>query len=219
MALTRFTAYVHYNKFDLSFMDGTCRLSNGVDNTWKLDSAQEILSTTSDSATLVITGSGTNPVAHDGDLVLFDMKLLINSSQVSEFHTSLEFLPQNNKPDTTRDECVAVTTKGNVTYITSCFMNGRFVNISDTPFMLYSVNPHPATDGVAKISYSVAFEAPTKIEIITETGEVVATPVNTIQKKGNYVLNVDLSSMASGMYMVRMTTANNVFSHPLIISK
>ncbi len=219
VGLTRFTAFIRYGLFDLQYVQGSCKIGQALDNTWKIDSARQVSIPGTDSAMLIITASGQTPAKINGNLCTFSMQLLINSTRVSEFHTDLRFLPQNNTPDTTREECVVVNPKGNVTYITGCFLNGRFISVGETNFALHSVDPHPATDGVTTIDYSVGFEAKTTIEIVNSIGEVVARPLSETQKAGNYKLVVDIRSLSSGMYVVRMNSADNLYSLPLVISR
>lgn len=215
--LTRFTATVSYNAEELAYVQNSLRLGGATDNTWKIDAVREIRTQGSSLVQLGVTASGTTPVSGDGDLATFSMQLLIGPSRVTECHTSVNFLARTNTPDTTRDECVVVTTKGNSVLLTGCFIDGRFINVSGTPFALQSVSPQPAGNGIARIEYSVGFDSMTMIDIVNAAGEVVASPLQEFQKRGSYTLLVHVQDIASGMYHVRMRSAGTVHTLPMVI--
>lgn len=215
--LTRFTATLSYNAEELAYVKNSLRLGAVTDNTWKIDSVSEIRSQSTPIVQLRVTASGTTPVLADGDLANFSMQLLIGPSRITECHTQLEFLPQNNTPDTTRDECVVVSTKGNSVYLTGCFIDGRFISVGQTTFALQSVSPQPAGNGVARIEYSLGFDAQTELEIVNSNGEVVSTPVQEFQKRGSYTALIHVQDFASGMYHVRLRAAGTVHTLPFLI--
>jgi hypothetical protein len=217
VALTRYTATLTYNVNELAYVKGSLAPGSKLDNTWKIDSVTEIRDQSSPIVKLRVTASGTTPVSADGDLAKFSMQVLIGPNRVTECSTTLDFLAQTNVPDTTRDECIEVTTRGNTVIMTGCYIDGRFINISDVPFALQSVSPQPASGNVAKIEYSVGFDAPTTVEVISANGEVVSTPVNETQKRGSYTLLMPLQELASGMYQIRMRSGGTVHTQPLII--
>ncbi|MFN4769655.1 MAG: choice-of-anchor D domain-containing protein [Candidatus Kapaibacterium sp.] len=217
VALTRYTATLTYNVNELAYVKGSLAPGSKLDNTWKIDSVTEIRDQSSPIVKLRVTASGTTPVSADGDLAKFSMQVLIGPNRVTECSTTLDFLAQTNVPDTTRDECVEVTTRGNTVIMTGCYIDGRFINISDVPFALQSVSPQPASGNVAKIEYSVGFDALTTVEVISANGEVVSTPVNETQKRGSYTLLMPLQELASGMYQIRMRSGGTVHTQPLII--
>ncbi|MFM8569262.1 MAG: T9SS type A sorting domain-containing protein, partial [Candidatus Kapaibacterium sp.] len=215
--MTRFTATLRYNAEELAYVRNSMKLGPATDNTWKIDSVREIRSQATSVVELRVTASGTTPVVSVGDLATFSMQLLIGPTRITECHTDLDVLVQTNMPDTSRDECVVVTTKGNAVFLTGCFLDGRFISISETPFALQSVTPQPAGNGTARIEYSLGFDAVAEIEVIDATGIVVATPVHDYQKRGSYTLLFSVHDLASGMYIVRLRSGGVMRTLPFVI--
>ncbi len=212
--LKSFTAVVRYHRNDLIFSKGSAQLGTMFDNTWKIDSAVQVNSTSPDSVDLVISASGNTALNASGVVLRTTMQMLIDSVQTRVFHASLvDFKPNG------RENCVIIQLAHDSTTISGCYMGGRFIKVSETPFALQSVAPQPATNGYATIKYSVGFDAPTRIEVINDKGEIVSTLSDEMHKKGEYTFVLDLQNYASGVYHVRMTSAHLNYTRPMVVSK
>ncbi len=208
-----FTAGIRYNRFDIIYMKNTAQLGAMFDNSWKIDSAVQVNTSSPDSVDLIVTASGSTPVSASGDLVKVKMQILIDSMKTQSFTAPLaDFKPNG------REACVLVNLGSANTSIVGCYMGGRFVKVSETPFALRSVSPQPAQDGFAKISYAVGFETHTTLDVVNEKGEVVAVLTNGQHKAGEYTYLVDVHAFASGVYRVRMTSAGSLHTLPLVIT-
>jgi len=69
------------------------------------------------------------------------------------------------------------------------------------------------------IEYSIAFDSPTKIEIINSEGEVVSTVIDGLELAGTNTLSIDMSSYGSGVYFVRLTTNYTSKSKEVLLVK
>ncbi|RMF32662.1 MAG: T9SS C-terminal target domain-containing protein, partial [Chlorobiota bacterium] len=49
-------------------------------------------------------------------------------------------------------------------------------------------------------------EAPTTIQLVNSLGEVIHTPVNQVLSAGSYSIELDASTLPSGVYFVRMNS-------------
>lgn len=72
---------------------------------------------------------------------------------------------------------------------------------------LLQVHPNPAKESVA-INYDVVNSGSVEIELIGVDGKVVKTIEKSVKDAGSYTLNYDISSLARGVYYIRMTMNN-----------
>lgn len=85
-------------------------------------------------------------------------------------------------------------------------------------FALTSVYPNPFNPST-QISFSVPVSSPVRLEVFDLNGRVVATPFNQTVSAGNYTVSFQASGLASGMYFVRMTAQDKVFSKQMVLLK
>jgi len=65
------------------------------------------------------------------------------------------------------------------------------------------IYPNPAKD-IVKINYNIAYDGAVTISIFNLLGEKVFDAVNTVQLKGSYSSEMNLSTLPAGMYSVKM---------------
>ncbi len=212
--LKAFTIAVQYNRFDLSYIANSVQLGSMFDNTWRIDSVQVVDGTTPDMIELHISASGNTAVQSSGTFFTFRYQLLIDSMKTTQFQASVvDLVPYG------RTNCVVLTYGNDSTSISGCYMDGRFIRVSDTPFMLQSVSPQPAQGGFVNIQYSVGFETSTSLDIVDESGRVVSTLNDQVLKAGAYTFLADVRALSSGVYRVRMRSAGHLYTSPLVIAK
>ncbi|NBC67055.1 MAG: T9SS type A sorting domain-containing protein [Bacteroidetes bacterium] len=77
-------------------------------------------------------------------------------------------------------------------------------------------NPfNPATN----IQYSISKQADVKLEVYNVIGQRVAVLVNQMQSPGQYTVNFDASSLASGLYFYRLQSADQVQTKKMMLIK
>lgn len=69
------------------------------------------------------------------------------------------------------------------------------------------------------ISYSIPEKSYIKINILNSLGERIATPINKIQDKGNYRINVNLNEFASGIYFYTLESGGITLTKKMILLK
>lgn len=215
-AITKFIATVKYNAFEMGYVDNTAKLSAAVDGSWTISEAKEDNSTP-ESTTLRIVASGTTPIKASDELVHFQMKLFVPDSK-RNFVANLDFKAQDAVTNNDR-RCVIVSTTGDSTSISGCVMDLRYVSVSSEQFAILDVTPHPATSGNVAVSYSLGFDALTKVEIVNALGDVVMTLADARLKKGVYTNTISTEALGSGMYNIRMSTGSYLFNKQFIITK
>ena len=85
-------------------------------------------------------------------------------------------------------------------------------------FSLAQNYPNPFNP-TTRINYSIPVESKVTIAIYSITGELVKELVNTNLAAGNYSVNFDGSSLASGVYIYRMIAGSFVQVHKMMLMK
>jgi|GEM_PF-2838567 len=85
-------------------------------------------------------------------------------------------------------------------------------------FALSSVYPNPFNPST-QISFSVPVTSPVRLEVFDLNGRVVATPFNQTVSAGSYTVSFQAQGLSSGVYFVRMTAQNKVFSKQMVLMK
>lgn len=86
-----------------------------------------------------------------------------------------------------------------------CGLNLRLIDLVDgAKYALTGATPNPVTTDMVEIEYTIALEAPTLLQIVDPTGNVVGTVVNQHQQPGTYRVAVDARTLASGLYYLRL---------------
>ncbi|MBK6523398.1 MAG: T9SS type A sorting domain-containing protein [Sphingobacteriaceae bacterium] len=74
----------------------------------------------------------------------------------------------------------------------------------------YSIYPNPTENGIIHIS---GLNEGSKIEIVNTLGELVYSGINESK-----IMDIDLSSIANGVYVVNLKTTNAKHSYKLILA-
>lgn len=81
-----------------------------------------------------------------------------------------------------------------------------------------NVYPNPSANQNT-ISYEVKTTGSVRIEMLDNTGQVVRQIMNEKRQAGNYTLDVDVSSLSSGVYFYRITDASGARSKNFTVNK
>ncbi|GIV55589.1 MAG: hypothetical protein KatS3mg040_0357 [Candidatus Kapaibacterium sp.] len=162
------------------------------------------------------TLNGTTPLRVQAGDDLFGIEL--TATMPSVLPTDGGFLVKV-EPVSINDQCVVIQTRDGIMRINPvCAFNLRFVKITTTSFNV-RVNPNPINGTGADIRFGVGYDAPTTLELISTSGDVVATLVRGELKAGEYTVRFVPNGIASGSYMLRMRSGDYTETVPIIIEK
>jgi len=166
--------------------------------------------------TIEFSLNGTTPLRMQVGDDLFGIELTATMPSVQPtdggFVVKLETVSVN-------DQCVVIQTRDGIMRINPvCAFNLRFVKITTTSFNV-RVNPNPINGTGADIRFGVGYDAPTTLELISTSGDVVATLVRGELKAGEYTVRFVPNGIASGSYMLRMRSGDYTETVPIIIEK
>ena len=85
-------------------------------------------------------------------------------------------------------------------------------------FILYPAYPNPFNPST-KIDFSCSKKSHVKLEVFDVTGRIVATVIDEVKGAGNHSITFNGSNMSTGMYVYKLTTANNIYARKMLLSK
>jgi hypothetical protein len=94
----------------------------------------------------------------------------------------------------------------------------RLVKLGNASFGIEPPKPNPASD-VVEVMYSTGIGLSTIFEIVDGVGNLVETISTPIQPSGIYQLDLDVSRLGSGLYVIRMTSGPFVEARVISIVK
>lgn len=112
----------------------------------------------------------------------------------------------------------------NYTYIVENWMNSVLVDIKDEPsavinnYQLFQNHPNPFNPATT-ISYSIPENALVSLKIYDILGTEIAHLVNDRKEPGLYSVNFDASSLASGVYLFKLSAGDFVSVKKMILLK
>lgn len=92
------------------------------------------------------------------------------------------------------------------------------VKESPRSFALNQNYPNPFNP-TTSISYTIPESGDVKLEVFNAVGQKVATLVNSTQNAGTHTVSFDASNLASGVYLYRLTSANQVQINKMLLLK
>ena len=93
-------------------------------------------------------------------------------------------------------------------------------DISETPelFQLFQNYPNPFNPSTT-INFEVAKNSHIRLQVFDATGRLIETLINEPKAAGSYSLTWDAASRASGMYFLRMTSTEGVYTRKMVLIK
>jgi len=86
-----------------------------------------------------------------------------------------------------------------------CFSAGRIVQIGGNQFAMSSPTPNPSNTS-ATVQYSTGITVSTSFELVDKMGNLVYSFSTTVNPSGTYELQLDASTLSSGLYYLRMVS-------------
>ena len=119
----------------------------------------------------------------------------------------------------TRDECVVRTSTPGYVILNTCVIDLRGVVATSTQYQLFDVEPNPVSGPTVDVKYSISFAGQTKLELYKSSGELVGMLVNGERKAGIHTITIPTDGLPSGVYYLRLTSAQFTDTKPLVINK
>ncbi len=101
----------------------------------------------------------------------------------------------------------------------TCAYDLRWIAVTGVQYSLSKIAPNPVDERGTEIDFSVGLEAYTEIGIYNSLGELVAKPISSVMKPGNYNFRLPVKNLTSGAYHVRMVSGPFTKTRELIIKK
>ncbi len=188
-------------EFDQSTLNFTENFTSTLDNSiWQWNIENNI-------GELIVTGTGSLPTPFSGELISIDYNIYIGNQEKSEIFVNTIY-----PCDSTLNKVADFTLTG------VCYLQGRMVRFSGEEFQLNAPYPNPASENIM-IEYGVGFETETSVEIYNYMGERVLTLAEGIHKPGLYNKLLPVDELASGIYIIRMSSGQFSKTKRLVISK
>jgi len=156
-----------------------------------------------------------NPVSTVGEWVSFDVALDDFTSESANGSLDRESIYQ-----------IVMTTAGTISdvYIDNIYFYNQMatsidgVNESPNRFTLNQNFPNPFNPSTT-ISYNIPESANVKLEVFNAVGQKVATLINGTQNAGSHTVSFDASNLASGIYLYKLTSGNQVKINKMTLVK
>lgn len=202
-AVTSFDLKLRYNGKQLLYVPNSIQRGSALDGSWQITADEQLLDAATQTFELRVHGNGQTPIARDGNLADMRFTVLVSDMPSQRFARleAVEFIGSGTT--NTPRRCIIPTLLADSVLPTTCFMDGRFVVISETPFSIMDVDPHPASGESVTLRFSVGFDAPTSIRLYDALGTPQRTILDGDLPKGSYSVEVPIGSMSSGLYFVR----------------
>ncbi len=96
------------------------------------------------------------------------------------------------------------------------------INITEDPnsrFVVNNINPNPATDEI-RFELEMNAENAITVEVMDVSGRVVTSPINAkIYNPGKHFVTVPLGDIASGTYLLMISSGSDVVMHTFVVKK
>lgn len=194
-ALRAFVAEIRYNSTLLQYIPGSAERGAALDDTWQVQ-AQESPEP-GGMTRLTLSAAGLTPIAGDGELLRLRFQTYLGDALQIE-PTLVVHVPG-------REACVDVSAIPNRIELGGCFLNGRLVRLSPEGYALRPVQPNPVRDQTLRVEFSIALQAPTRLELINSVGERLTLLEGTLPA-GRYLHEVELTTVPNGVYWLRLSS-------------
>ncbi len=108
---------------------------------------------------------------------------------------------------------------GSINAYEVCARDIRMVSISTTQTQVLSTYPHPVGAAGSTIDISLAFESPTRLELVNSIGEVVEVLLDQSLHAGRYSLKFVPGRLSDGVYTLRLFGDGSVRTYPIVVAR
>jgi Mg-chelatase subunit ChlD len=153
-------------------------------------------------------GFGSLPTGFDTELFTIDFTVFLGDVKESTFDIEMK---SNN--------CLApIDVVSKIIISNVCFIDGRLITVSETPYLLAPPEPNPVVDQL-KLTFGVAFDDNVYISLFNIFGENVQTLVDEYLRKGVYEIRTDVSKVPNGVYYLKMQSGSYQKIVPVVIAR
>lgn len=160
------------------------------------------------SGNYLYSGKGIFNLPINGEIAKLKFKVFLGDTNF----TDIKIQPIYYKC-TTEDEFFTKVMLSNV-----CILDYRHIEYADKHTKINTIYPNPIQNEI-KINYTVALEAPVKIELYNELGEKISEILSSMQKAGDYDIKYNSSLLGSGTYYIRLNQSEITQIKKIIIVK
>lgn len=204
--LTSFTATMLYDQRTMAYTDGSIIVGAQAPG-WTIGvPTKTVVNDSTERLTFVATGGA--PLSANGELFRFRAISLLSANFT--FYQNLEVAYPR--------ACVIPSTTGDSTTIYNCALTKRVVTLGKKTFNIGEISPNPSQGGEVALDVSIGFNTVTTIELMNQLGQVIRTLHNEMTDGGAYTLRFSTNDLGSGLYFVRMRSADYQETRRLIIS-
>lgn len=164
--------------------------------------------TTIERGKLNLKGYGSLPTGFDLELFTIDFTVFLGDVKESTFDIEMK-----------SNGCLApLDIVSKVILSNVCFVDGRLITISETPYFLGQPEPNPVVDKI-NVKFGVAFDERVNFSLINNFGEIVKTLVDENLKAGVYDVHSDVSNLSNGVYFLKFSSGSYNQVLPIVITK
>ncbi len=151
--------------------------------------------------------AGAEPLSTTGTLLIFDANIYLGRVTGSDLDISLS----------TPLPCNRVTpVPGRIVLDSICAIDFRLISIAFGRFVPPGAAPNPVRSQ-SRITFSIPFEAPTRLELIDAGGRVASALVEGTLSAGTHELLLDATRLTAGSYTLHLTWAGTTTTTRLVI--
>lgn len=155
-----------------------------------------------------VTGKGSLNTPFNGELFKIEFSVFLGEEVKSQIYFKNVLSP-----------CVTPDTLGSTVSLENvCFVDGRLIKISSTPYTLQAPSPNPVSNKL-NLKFGVGLDGYTRIDMVNSVGTVVKTFVDKKLSSGWYDYNYSIDDLSSGIYLLRYNSGVYVESKTIIINK
>lgn len=177
---------------------------------WSVSAKEKVIK--ANHATLTIKCMGDLSIFDDGMLIKPQFKVLFADSAETSVYVEDVKLGKAN-------ECLEINTYSGYLTFSACGSNISQIFISQQDYSLSPPTPNPVTSQTLEFAAGIGLEGHTKIELIDSHGRTIALINDSALSSGNYNFQVELDSIASGIYFLRMQSGNFQTIQKIVIAK
>ncbi len=160
-----------------------------------------------DRGKLNLKGSGNLSTSFDLELFTIDFTVFLGDVKESSFDIEMK-----------SNGCLApLDIVSKIILSNVCFVDGRLITFSDTPYFLSNPEPNPVVEQI-NLKFGIAFDGHVNISLINIFGEVVEVLVNDNLKAGVYEIQSN-TFVPNGVYYLKMVSGSYQQVLPVVFSK
>jgi hypothetical protein len=210
-AINNFSISVHYDPHYFAIQAETIEIGELLDGSFVID-GKPYFDYLNGNIMIAFKSNGI-ALNGSGELLHFTLRSYLPPD-------SLDQTEIQHQVSTNDSKCVIFTpSDASVSIVRPCLSDKNQITISPYRYYLNRISPNPADGTNRNLSFGVALEAMTRIEIFNSSGELVHTAMNARVNAGEYDLQLAPDDLSSGVYLCRMISGPFSDSFTFVVVK